>query len=1079
MRKIYLIIPFIFIILGTAAQTPDKEKKNIREIKQKFHKQGDELKLLEERQASKRNIGKKSSKNWEHGDAPAWEWSQDLGGSGWDQGNDVIVDDNGNYYVAGSFSGEISYGDSSYTASGLRDGFIAKFNSNGDLQWFRHIEPSAHERVDLKGIHIDTDGNLYSTGYFSGSINSGNISLTGENRQNFLLLKLNGSGEVSFAKTHDTNDDYMPGKTVQTDSDGNIYALTSHYILKYDASGSLLWEMAEAEEIFNDFKLVENSLYYVGYVINQTGSIGSVNYSMDGNQNSDMFLAKSDKHGNFSFVKLPKHSSDYGFCRAFDISTDQHKNLYITANFEDIVLGEDTLSGASEQALVVKFDTTGTAKWATKLPFTGTGFPLTTSADSITYIIDGKTAYKCDSDGNLQISGDSINSRPNALNFDNNTGSVITAGNKDGALYISDLNSSLDETENIEFNSNSASARISGMVADDQGNFYVYGSCINTIDYHGTSISEGVFFAKHDANGNLLWVKNIPKAETDSDIGDAITLDPQDQNIFITGDFYEEINIPGGGSLTPDNDGSMFVLKYDTGGNFIWSNKIDDLLFNNADLTTDYSGNVILTNPFNNTIDISNETYTSEGDDDIITIKFDQDGNIKWAIQAGGETKEYGAMTSVDENDNIYFTGEFPSKNVVIGDSSVTLNEGDGNILLVKMSPDGVVQWTTSHAGSVSENSYDSGNWPTGIKTLPNGYSYIKGWHSDSVAFSDTILANKYGWDLNYFIGKFNPEGEAVWVNSIDQEYFGFDYNQMDVDEDGNVYFGAQARDKIHFKHYEEEYTYEPVGRVDLFVAQYTSDGDIGWIKTIESRYGANSLYSVAVSDKYNIYASGYYIDYISFGNTEHYSENLHGFITKMAKNQPPTNITLSNDTIIETALVGTEVGVFSTEDQDEGDEHTYALVSGDGSNDSDNVRFAISGNILVTDAEFDYDTQKELNIYVQTKDTADHTYEKEFVIHVAEDESDDETAVNNIQNSPFKIYPNPASDNLVISNSEAEGDKVRSIRIVSMEGRTLHTIDSEGGQLNRVNIAHIPAGVYIVEIQTVKESYRGRLIKE
>ena len=1290
MKKLYLLIPFILFFIGTVAQTPEMKKEDIRELKQKIHKQANDQKLLEKGRDEKQNIGKTISKEWEHGDAPAWVWSEDYGGSGWDNGNDVVVDASGNSYVAGSFSGEISYGDSSYTASGLRDGFVAKFDNAGNLIWFSQIEANTHGRVELKGVHVDLDGNVYTTGYFSESINPGGTLLTGDNRQNFLLLKLNSNGDVVLAKTHDTGNANVWAKAVLTDSDDNIYALASHYILKYDASGNLLFEIQE-EETFNDFKLIENSLYYVGYVYSQTGNIGSASYSMDGDQDSDMFLAKSDKQGNFYFVKLPKHTNQSNDSRAFEISTDQNKNLYISGICDDLVLGEDTLSEYYENAFLAKIDTSGNAKWATHLTFhADNSFPLTTREDSITYITSGGSAYKYDSEGNVQISSKLINSTPNALSIDEYNG-MVTAGNKDGVPYFSILNWSLDETVTMEFSGNSAKTQIAGLVSDGQANFYVLGTCSDTINYHVETLSEGVFFAKHGEDGSLSWVKNIPNAETRSDIGDAITIDPQNQNIFITGDFYEEINIPGGGTLTPDSDGSMFVLKYDIGGNFVWSNKIDDLSFNDADLTADYAGNVILSNPFSSTIEIGGETYTSQGDDDIITVKFDPDGNISWAVQAGGEYVEYMGITSVDENDNIYFTGEFISQNVSVGDSSLTLNEGDGNILFAKMNAEGVVQWTTSHAGSVSENSsQDSYCWPTGINTMPNGYSYIKGWHGDSVAFSDTVLTNDY-WYFSKFIGKFDPEGEAVWVNSIDDENWGFDYNQMDVDDEGNVYFGAYVRDTIHFKYYEEEYTYAPVGNRDLFVAQYTSDGDIGWIKTMGSRYGYNWLSSVAVSDKNNIYAAGSYDDYISFGDTEHYSESTHGFVTKMAGNQAPTNITISSDTIEEAAPVGAEVGIFSTEDPDAGDEHTYALVSGDGTNDADNDKFDISGDTLITAAEFDYDSQQELYIYVQTEDTSGNTYEKDFVIqvkeyvnqeptnivlssdsieetapvgatvgvfstedpdagdehtyslvsgdgtndadnnkfdisgdtlitaaefdydsqqelniyiqttdtagntyskdfvihviesdnqaptniilssdsidetapvgtavgsfstedpdagdehtyslvsgdgtndadndkfdisgsnlvtaaefdfdsqnelninvqtedpagntfekdfviHVIEDESeegddeDEETAVRNIENSPFRVYPNPASDKLFVINSKNNGEGVNSIRIISSEGRTVYNKNLEDSRQSRINIAHIPAGIYVVEIQTEVGSYRGKLIKE
>jgi len=95
---------------------------------------------------------------------------------------------------------------------------------------------------------------------------------------------------------------------------------------------------------------------------------------------------------------------------------------------------------------------------------------------------------------------------------------------------------------------------------------------------------------------------------------------------------------------------------------------------------------------------------------------------------------------------------------------------------------------------------------------------------------------------------------------------------------------------------------------------------------------------------------------------------------------QPPANITLSNSSVQENLPVGAVVGVFSTA-PDAGDTFTYTLVAGDGSDD--NSSFYIDGNILKTNAVFDYDIKNSFNIRVRTTDSGGLYYEEAFIITV------------------------------------------------------------------------------------------------
>ena len=90
-------------------------------------------------------------------------------------------------------------------------------------------------------------------------------------------------------------------------------------------------------------------------------------------------------------------------------------------------------------------------------------------------------------------------------------------------------------------------------------------------------------------------------------------------------------------------------------------------------------------------------------------------------------------------------------------------------------------------------------------------------------------------------------------------------------------------------------------------------------------------------------------------------------------------DISLNNDSVDENLPSGTTVGAFSTSDP-ESAYHTFTLVSGDG--DTDNSLFSLDGNSLKTNEAFDYETQNQYSIRVQTND-GDAAYDEVFIIHV------------------------------------------------------------------------------------------------
>ncbi|TXC78672.1 cadherin domain-containing protein [Luteibaculum oceani] len=101
--------------------------------------------------------------------------------------------------------------------------------------------------------------------------------------------------------------------------------------------------------------------------------------------------------------------------------------------------------------------------------------------------------------------------------------------------------------------------------------------------------------------------------------------------------------------------------------------------------------------------------------------------------------------------------------------------------------------------------------------------------------------------------------------------------------------------------------------------------------------------------------------------------------------NDAPYGILLSNEEVVENAN-NTLVGVLSTLDSDAEDTHTYSLVSGTGS--TDNAKFKIIGDQLLTNVALDFETLDTAEIRIKVSDLLGSTFERTFKIAV-EDQND------------------------------------------------------------------------------------------
>lgn len=379
---------------------------------------------------------------------------------------------------------------------------------------------------------------------------------------------------------------------------------------------------------------------------------------------------------------------------------------------------------------------------------------------------------------------------------------------------------------------NSASTETIGTATDNKGNIYNFFNAYGSFEYFGEKIQRGSILSKIDKNGQLVWLKQFTNSIMDDHtIGNYIEVDTVNSNVLLSGVFNEDLIIPGNKTLYPLESGSMFVLKYDLDGNFIWSIQEGGNIIEPT-IDVDINGNIYVSGLFDESISIGNTNFSSFGRKDAFIAKYSSDGSFSWAKQTGGEETEYVLISDSDSEGNLYITGEFISSEIIIGDYSISMAEGDGNILVAKLSTNGDVIWAKSIAGSTEDNiSLDGSCWPTAIVCDKDNNIFIKGWFGEENTFDNITITSEF--DFNKFTVKLNTNGDVQWVNPIRESSYSFAYNRFSVDNNGSVYLGGEIRgESVSFG---DDFDYQKSGERDAYICKYLSSGDLDWVKTVQS----------------------------------------------------------------------------------------------------------------------------------------------------------------------------------------------------------------------------------------------------
>lgn len=185
-----------------------------------------------------------------------YNWAYSIGAARADDIRDVVTDEDGNIYICGSFQGNANFGTQKVQTKGKSDGFVVKLNSKRKIAWIKQI--GSMEDVIATDMVLDEDGNIYVAGSYvtdftlyetagDTTTEKGNASLL----RDLFVISLDNDGNMIEVMNTGLEEDMIPN-AIATTWDGGVYV---SYTSTDPVTGDINSGIARLE--FNDFTVWE------------------------------------------------------------------------------------------------------------------------------------------------------------------------------------------------------------------------------------------------------------------------------------------------------------------------------------------------------------------------------------------------------------------------------------------------------------------------------------------------------------------------------------------------------------------------------------------------------------------------------------------------------------------------------------------------------------------------------------------------------------------------------------------------------------------------------------------------------
>jgi hypothetical protein len=356
-------------------------------------------------------------------------------------------------------------------------------------------------------------------------------------------------------------------------------------------------------------------------------------------------------------------------------------------------------------------------------------------------------------------------------------------------LFIAGVNAQWVQNFNGPDNGNDAATCV---IIDDDNNIIVGGYCSSSRG------DDDMAVVKYNSNGGLLWSYIYNGTGNTEDKPYGIIVD-QANNIIITGEASED----------------FCTIKLNPLGAVTWIRKYAD-----PDLGIDKAYGIIVDN-FNNIIVTGSSYGGAANGNDILTIKYDPQGNQQWSYRFNGsgseEDRPYGII--VDQQNHIVFTG------TTFSAASLSLD-----YVTMMLDNDGLPLWTKYYNGPV--NGED------------RSYGIITDQAGQDIFITGASMGTGSGFDF-----------VTIGYNNNGNQLFNTRYNSS-----GN---NADIAGSITFTNNNElvvtgiSRTGAVTGTEDVLTIRYEQNGNEKWVRRYNgSNNSSDAAYKVVIPENSNSYVS-------------------------------------------------------------------------------------------------------------------------------------------------------------------------------------------------------------------------------
>lgn len=334
-------------------------------------------------------------------------WAKSMGQLGSDWGTSIVSDATGNAYIVGSFQGTVDFdpstGVQNLTSAGDYDSFFLKLTANRNFVWAKRMGNTSNDVINT--LEIDALGNLYTTGYFVGTMDVDpgtgvqNLTSVGTNSETY-IQKLDNNGDLIWAKRLAASNAYNRPQGLCLDATGNVYTVgtfagtmdvdpsattlyltpqgsSDAFIHKLDPNGNFVWAKKMGQVGYSESRAIDvdaqGNIYTTG-IFNNTINLDPSPTNTDSittNGNFDLLIQQLDSTGNFVWgTTIGGTDADY----ATAIHVDNNDDIHLIGQFKDTIqvnLASGTTTLASqgrEDVFILKLKSGITTNMTTLAP---------------------------------------------------------------------------------------------------------------------------------------------------------------------------------------------------------------------------------------------------------------------------------------------------------------------------------------------------------------------------------------------------------------------------------------------------------------------------------------------------------------------------------------------------------------------------------------------------------------------------------------------------------------------------------------------------------------------------------------